>query len=63
MQPNSSVELFKLVDDGRYAVRVPVQIGRASVNAVEISQGLAPGDEVILSDTSAWDDDERIRLN
>lgn len=63
VQPDSSVELFKLVDDGRYAVRVPVQIGRASVNAVEISQGLAPGDEVILSDTSAWDDDERIRLN
>jgi HlyD family secretion protein len=62
-QPNSTISLFKLVEDGRYAVRVPVQVGRTSVNAVEIVQGLAPGDEVILSDTSAWDDNERIRLD
>ena len=44
-------------------MRVPVELGRTSVNAVEIVQGLAPGDEVILSDTSAWDDNDRIRLN
>ena len=44
-------------------MRVPVQLGRASVNAVEIVQGLAPGDQVILSDTSAWNDYERIRLD
>jgi HlyD family secretion protein len=62
-QPNSTVSLFKLVDGGSYAVRVPVEIGRTSVNSVEILQGLAVGDEVILSDTSAWDDHERIRLN
>jgi HlyD family secretion protein len=62
-QPNSTISLFKLVDDGRYAVRVPVEVGRTSVNAVEIVQGLTPGDEVILSDTSAWDDNDRIRLN
>jgi HlyD family secretion protein len=62
-QPNSTVSLFKLVEDGRYAVRVPVELGRTSVNAVEILKGLAPGDQVILSDTSAWDDRERIRLN
>jgi HlyD family secretion protein len=62
-QPNSTISLFKLVEDGRYAVRVPVQVGRMSVNAVEIIQGLEPGDEVILSDTSAWDDNDRIRLN
>jgi HlyD family secretion protein len=62
-QPDSTISLFKLVDDGRYAVRVPVQIGRTSVNAVEILQGLAPGDQVILSDTSAWDEYDRIRLN
>ncbi len=53
---NSTVTLFKLVDEGEYAVRVPVQLGVTSVNEVEIVQGLAPGDEVILSDTSAWDD-------
>jgi HlyD family secretion protein len=62
-QPNSTITLFKLVEEGEYAVRVPVELGRTSVNAVEIVQGLAPGDEVILSDTSAWDDNDRIRLN
>jgi len=62
-QANSMVTLFKLVDEGAYAIRVPVQIGVTSVNEVEIVQGLEPGDEVILSDTSAWDDVDRIRLN
>jgi len=62
-QPNSTVKLFKLVEEGRYAVKVPVEVGRTSVNAVEIIQGLSAGDEVILSDTSAWDDNDRIRLN
>lgn len=62
-QPNSTVTLFKLTPDGGAAVRVPVELGRSSVNAIEIVQGLAPGDQVILSDTSAWDDHDRIRLN
>jgi HlyD family secretion protein len=62
-QPNTTVGLYKLVEGGRYAVRVPVELGRTSVNAVEIVKGLSPGDEVILSDTSAWDDNDRIRLN
>jgi HlyD family secretion protein len=62
-QPNTTIGLFKLVEDGRYAVRVPVKVGRTSVNAIEIVEGLAPGDEVILSDTSAWDEYDRIRLN
>jgi HlyD family secretion protein len=62
-QSDSTISLFKLIDDGRYAVRVPVKLGRTSVNAVEIEQGLEPGDQVILSDTSQWDDDDRIRLN
>jgi HlyD family secretion protein len=62
-QPNSTVSLFKLVEGGGYAMRVPVELGRTSVNAVEILKGLSPGDQVILSDTSAWDDRERIRLN
>jgi HlyD family secretion protein len=62
-QPNSTITLFKVVEEGEYAVRVPVELGRTSVNAVEIVQGLVPGDEVILSDTSAWDDNDRIRLN
>jgi HlyD family secretion protein len=63
VQPNSTITLFKLVDEGAYAVRVPVQVGVTSVNQVEIREGLVPGDQVILSDTSAWDDVDRIRLN
>jgi HlyD family secretion protein len=62
-QQNSTVTLFKLVDNREYAIRVPVEIGTTSVNEVEIRGGLEPGDEVILSDTSAWDDVDRIRLD
>jgi HlyD family secretion protein len=62
-QPNSKITLFKLVEEGEYAIRVPVELGKTSVNNVEIVSGLVPGDEVILSDTSAWDDNDRIRLN
>lgn len=63
VQQNSTITLFKLVEDGAYAVRVPVRIGATSVNEVEVMEGLVPGDRVILSDTSAWDDVDRIRLN
>jgi len=62
-QPDSTITLFKLVDGGATAVRIPVQLGRSSVNAIEIIQGLEPGEQVILSDTSAWDEYDRIRLN
>jgi HlyD family secretion protein len=62
-QPNTTVGIYKIVDDGRYAVRVPVELGRTSVSFVEILKGLEPGERVILSDTSAWDDADRIRLN
>ena len=61
-QPNSTIGMFKLVEGGRYAVRVPVKIGRTSVNAIEIVQGLAAGDSVILSDMSRYDNVERVRL-
>jgi HlyD family secretion protein len=62
-QADSTISLFRLEADGQHAVRVQVQLGRTSVNSVEIIQGLSPGDEVILSDTSSWDDYDRIRLN
>jgi HlyD family secretion protein len=62
-QPNTTISLFKLVEGGEYAVRVPVQLGATSVNSVEIMKGLEPGDRVILSDTSAWGDYERIRID
>ena len=62
-QPNSKVELFKLNEDGKSASRTPVELGRMSVNTVEIVKGLQAGDKVILSDTSAQDGYKKIRLN
>ncbi|HTZ75507.1 MAG TPA: efflux RND transporter periplasmic adaptor subunit [Candidatus Aquilonibacter sp.] len=59
---DSKVGLFKLTDDGKEAVRVQVQLGRASVNDVEILSGLKEGDQVILSDMSADDNYDRVEL-
>jgi len=61
-QPNTTIGIFKLVEGGRYAVRIPVKVGRTSVNAIEILQGLAAGDSVILSDMTRYDNVERVRL-
>jgi len=62
-QENNTVGVFKLVAGSNEAVRTPVKLGKSSVNTIEIVNGLQPGDQVILSDTSAWDSHERIRLN
>jgi multidrug efflux pump subunit AcrA (membrane-fusion protein) len=62
-QANSPVGLFKLVDNGHYAERVTVQLGRASVSDVEIKSGLKAGDKVILSYMSRWDNVDRVKLN
>jgi len=62
-QAESTVSLFKIEPDGKYANRVQVKLGRASVNTIEVREGLKVGDRVILSDMSAWDNYERIRLN
>jgi multidrug resistance efflux pump len=61
-QANSTVGLFRLVGGGDEAERVRVELGRSSVNAIEILRGLNPGDVVILSDMSRWDAVERVRL-
>lgn len=61
-QENSTVSLFKLTPDGE-ALRSQVKLGRSSVNQIEILEGLQPGDQVILSDMSAQDSFDRIRLN
>ncbi len=60
--PNSRGSLFRLTADGSSATRTAVRFGRASIAYVEVAEGLAPGDRVVLSDTSAWDGSERIRL-
>jgi HlyD family secretion protein len=62
-QEKSTVGIFKLDPNGSDAVRTQVQLGRSSVNTIEIVQGLQPGDRVILSDMSQWDSNDRIRLN
>lgn len=59
---NSQVSLFKLEPDGTHASRTTVMLGRTSVNSVEVREGLDAGDRVILSDMSAWDGVDRVRL-
>ncbi len=61
-QENSTITLFRIGPDGVTAERVKVTLGRAAVNTVEIRSGLKEGDQVVLSDTSAWDAADRIRL-
>jgi multidrug efflux pump subunit AcrA (membrane-fusion protein) len=61
-QANSRVGVFKLVEDGNYAERVSVQLGASSVNEIQVLEGLQPGDVVILSDMSQWDEYDRVRL-
>jgi HlyD family secretion protein len=62
-QPNSTVGLFKIDPDGKGATHVNVKLGRASVNTIEVVDGLKVGDRVILSDMSQWDSQPRVRLN
>lgn len=62
-QERSTVGIFKLDPTSTDAVRTQVQLGRSSVNTIEIVNGLQPGDRVILSDMSQWDSNDRIRLN
>ncbi len=59
---NSTLSLFKIDPDSKGAVRVPVKVGRASVNSIQVLEGLREGDQVILSDMSRQDGVDRIRL-
>jgi HlyD family secretion protein len=59
---NSTLSLFKILPDGRTAVRTSVQVGRASVNAIQVLGGLQPGDTVVLSDMSKWDNNDRVQI-
>ncbi|MCR6657683.1 MAG: efflux RND transporter periplasmic adaptor subunit [Opitutus sp.] len=61
-QERSTVNIFKLDPAGTYAHRSQVQLGRSSVNTIEVVSGLQPGDRVILSDMSQWDSNDRIKL-
>ena len=61
-QSDSVITLFKLSEDGKSAFRTQVRLGRSSAHRIEVLEGLSPGDEVILSDTTAWNEVDRIRL-
>jgi len=61
-QGESTVGLFKLDPDGKYATRVPVKLGVSSVTTIQVLQGLKAGDRVITSDMSQWDNVERVKL-
>src|SRR5262245_43858746 len=61
-QDDSTVGLFKVVNASGDASRVQVSLGKSSVNAIEVKSGLNEGDTVVLSDMSAWDAYDRVRL-
>ena len=60
-QENSTVSIFKLQPNGE-AVATKVKLGRASVNQIQVLDGLKPGDQVILSDMSQYDAFDRVQL-
>lgn len=62
-QDDSTMGLFRIEPDGKNAMRVQVKFGRSSVNSIEVLQGLKEADQVLVSDTSAWDSYDRIRLD
>jgi len=62
-QENSTVTLFKIEPEGKYANKVKVTFGVQSVNFIEVKEGLRVGDRVILSDMSQFDQYDRIKLN
>jgi HlyD family secretion protein len=62
-QPNSTVMLFKVINNEKEAIKVPVKLGRSSVSTIEVLSGLNVGDEVILSDMSRYDAVDRIELS
>ncbi len=61
-QANSQITLYRLVDGGRQAVQTKVDVGQTSVNDIQILRGLQPGEQVILSDMSAYENYSRVAL-
>lgn len=61
--PDSTVGLFKVIDGGKHAARVSVKLGRGSVTAIEVVEGLQEGDQIILSDMNQWDAHNKVQLN
>lgn len=62
-QEDATASIFKFTPDGTHAVRVQARLGRSSVSTIEVLEGLVPGDQVILSDMSQWDEYDRVRID
>jgi formiminotetrahydrofolate cyclodeaminase len=59
---SGSASLFKITDGGKFAVRVPVELGKSSVNVIEIVRGLEVGDKIIVSDMSQFANVAKVRI-
>ncbi|GLX79093.1 RND transporter [Thalassotalea insulae] len=60
---HSQIGLFKLSQDKQFASKTQVNLGQSSVNTIQIVSGLAVGDEVIISDTTDWQEHQEIMIN
>ncbi len=60
---HSQVGLYKLTDDQQFASKLSVDLGQSSVNQIQILDGLMLGDEIIISDTSSWQEHQDIKIN
>ena len=61
-QEDGSVSIFRIEPDGIHAQRIRVDLGASSVSEIQVLEGLAVGDQVVLSDMAQWKDHDRIRL-
>ncbi|TQV72307.1 HlyD family efflux transporter periplasmic adaptor subunit [Aliikangiella marina] len=62
-QSESQTGVYRLTDDGQFAERVIVKLGKGSVNQIQIIDGLTAGDRIIISDSTSWETYQRIRIN
>ena len=62
-QSNSNSILYKLDEQGDFAQRTQVKLGKGAINEIQILEGLALGDKVVISDTSSWQNFGKIRIN
>jgi HlyD family secretion protein len=63
VKSNATISVYKLDPSGRYAERIPIRVGKVSVNHAQVLDGLAAGDRIITSETGEWQDQDRILLN
>ena len=62
-QRQSNTTIYKLNQDGNLAQRTQVKLGKGSINQIQVIEGLAVGDRVIISDSSSWQKYQKVRIN